>query len=89
MSYVIGGDAVVDLIRSRGPKGFEAFDREEASLGIFPTQAGAASAILNSAANERGAGDRPPSISNRCRRPRASKVRSLALHRLRQAEGGA
>lgn len=36
MSYVIYGDAVVGFIRSRGPKGFEAFDREEASLGIFP-----------------------------------------------------
>ena len=56
MSYVIDNDAVVGPIRRRGPKGFEAFDREEASLGIFPTQAGAASAILDSAANERGAG---------------------------------
>jgi len=57
MAYVCGDDGeCAGFILKRGKLGFEAHDREARSLGLFQTAAKAASAILDSAANERGAG---------------------------------
>jgi hypothetical protein len=41
---------------ARGRAGFEAFNREEISLGIFKTAAAAANAAFDAAKNEEGAG---------------------------------
>jgi hypothetical protein len=48
MSYVYAGREVLGFILARGKAGFEAFDREEQSLGMFTTQREAADAISNS-----------------------------------------
>jgi hypothetical protein len=54
--YVCDGQHCIGFILVRGKLGFEGFDREEISLGIFKTQAAAADAVFGAAANERGAG---------------------------------
>jgi hypothetical protein len=55
LSYVYDGARCLGFILKRGKLGFEAIDREETSLGIFQTQAAAANAVFDAAANERGA----------------------------------
>ena len=45
LSYVYDGRDCLGFILARGKLGFEAFDREEVSLGIFKTPAAAANAI--------------------------------------------
>jgi hypothetical protein len=40
----------------RGKLGHEAFDREEHSLGLYPTAPAAANAVFAAAKNERAAG---------------------------------
>jgi hypothetical protein len=55
LSVYDGQECCGFLIR-RPRRGVEAFDREERSLGIFPSDAEAANAVLDSAENERGAG---------------------------------
>jgi hypothetical protein len=39
LSYVYDGRACLGFVISRGRAGFEAFDREERSLGLYPTAA--------------------------------------------------
>ena len=46
MSYIYDGRACLGFVLARGKLGFEALDREEHSLGIFPTQRAAAAAIM-------------------------------------------
>jgi hypothetical protein len=46
MSYVYDGRACLGFVLSRGRAGFEAFDREERSLGLFPTAPAAANAVF-------------------------------------------
>jgi hypothetical protein len=46
MSYIYDGRACLGFVLSRGRAGFEAFDREQNSLGMFPTQRAAAAAIM-------------------------------------------
>jgi len=46
----------VGFILARGRTGYEGFDRNEQSLGLFETAFAAANAVLDSAANEKGAG---------------------------------
>jgi hypothetical protein len=53
LSYMTDGREAIGHIIARGRLGFEAFDREEVSLGTFNTQAAAANAVFD-AANARG-----------------------------------
>ena len=46
LSYIYDGRACLGFVLSRGRAGFEAFDREERSLGLFPTAKQAAGALL-------------------------------------------
>ena len=55
MSYVYDGRQCLGHVLARGKLGFEGFDREEVSLGIFKTQAAAADAVFGAAANTGGA----------------------------------
>jgi hypothetical protein len=45
MTSVYAGQRCIGFIFKRGPQGFEAFDAEEHSLGIFSTQREAAHAV--------------------------------------------
>jgi hypothetical protein len=53
LDYVYDGQQV---IIGRGKLGFEGFDREERSLGLFKTAPEAANAVADAAVNEGGAG---------------------------------
>jgi len=46
LAYVYDGRECLGFVLSRGRAGFEAFDREERSLGLFPTAKQAAGALL-------------------------------------------
>ena len=46
MSYIYDGRACLGFVLSRGRAGFEAFDSEERSLGVYGTQREAAAAIM-------------------------------------------
>jgi hypothetical protein len=46
LSYVYDGRACFGFVVSRGRAGFEAFDSEERSLGVYGTQREAAAAIM-------------------------------------------
>jgi hypothetical protein len=56
LAYVTDGREAVGHIIARGKLGYEAFDREEHSLGLFPTAVAAANAVFASSSNEEGAG---------------------------------
>jgi hypothetical protein len=49
MSTVYVGQYCLGFILARGKTGFEAFDRNEKSIGLFPTQRAAADAITEQA----------------------------------------
>jgi hypothetical protein len=53
LAYVYDGRACLGFVLSRGRAGFEAFDREERSLGLYPTAPAAANAVCAAAENER------------------------------------
>jgi len=55
LSYVYDGRACLGFILARGCAGFEAFDREERSLGLYPAALAAANAVCAAAENERAA----------------------------------
>jgi hypothetical protein len=46
LAYVYDGQQCLGHVLSRGPKGFEAYDRNDRSLGVFETQRQAANALL-------------------------------------------
>ena len=46
MSYIYDGQRCIGSVCSRGKLGFEAFDSEERSLGVYGTQREAAAAIM-------------------------------------------
>jgi len=46
LSYVADGHACLGFVISRGRAGFEAFDHEERSLGLFKTAAQAANVVF-------------------------------------------
>ena len=46
LAYVYDGRECIGHILKRGPKGFEAFSRDDESLGLFPTAKAAAGALL-------------------------------------------
>ena len=46
LAYVYDGRQCLGHVLGRGPKGFEAFDRDDKSVGIFETQRQAANAFL-------------------------------------------
>jgi hypothetical protein len=56
LSYVVSGGECIGFVLARGRLGFEALNREQRPLGLFPTAPAAANAVINGAANERGAG---------------------------------
>ena len=43
---IYDGRECLGHVLSRGPKGFEAFDRDDKSVGLFPTAKQAANALL-------------------------------------------
>ena len=53
LSYVYDGRQCLGFILRRGKLGFEAIDREEASLGIFKTSTAAASAVFDAATSNK------------------------------------
>jgi hypothetical protein len=55
MLSVYDGRTAIGFVLARGRAGFEGFDREQHSLGIFKTAAAAANAVAEATANERGA----------------------------------
>ena len=55
LSYIYDGRACLGFVLSRGRAGFEAFDREERSLGLHPSAPAAANAVFNAASSEEGA----------------------------------
>jgi hypothetical protein len=52
LSCVYDGRECLGFILSRGRSGFEAFDREERSLGFFKTAAAAANVVSAASTNE-------------------------------------
>jgi hypothetical protein len=56
LSYVYDGRECRGFVLARGRLGFEAFDREGRSLGLFPTAPTAANTVFDAPANEGGAG---------------------------------
>jgi hypothetical protein len=56
LSFVNDGRETLGFILARGKLGFEAFDREERSLGLYPTAGAAANAVVAATENERAAG---------------------------------
>jgi hypothetical protein len=56
LSYIYDGRACLGFVLSRGRAGFEAFDRDQRSLGLYPTAPAAANAVFAAAENERAAG---------------------------------
>jgi hypothetical protein len=55
LAYVYDGREVVGHVLARGRSGFEGFDRQERSLGLFKTAAQAANAVFDAASSEEGA----------------------------------
>ena len=53
--YVCDGREAVGHVLARGRAGFERFDRQERSLGLFKTAARAANAVFDAASSEEGA----------------------------------
>jgi len=56
LAYVTDGRQAIGSALKRGPLGFEAFNREERSLGMYPTAPAAANAVFRAAESERGQG---------------------------------
>jgi hypothetical protein len=55
LSYVYDGRECRGFVLARGRLGFEAFDRDEHSLGLFKMAAQAANAVFDAASSEEGA----------------------------------
>ena len=55
LAYVYDGRECLGFVVSRGRAGFEAFDRDERSLGLYPTAPAAANAVF-ATENGRAAG---------------------------------
>jgi hypothetical protein len=55
LAYVYDGRECRGFVLSRGRAGFEAFDREERSLGLYPAAPAAANAVCAAAKNGRDA----------------------------------
>jgi hypothetical protein len=56
LAYVYDRREAIGFVLARGRAGFEGFDREERSLGLFPTAPTAANAVFDASANEGGKG---------------------------------
>jgi hypothetical protein len=57
LTYVTDGREAIGFVLKRGRSGFEAFSREEKSLGLFKTAPEAANAVFAAASKEGCAGD--------------------------------
>jgi len=55
LAYVYDGREAVRHVLARGRSGFEGFDRQERSLGLFKTAAQAANAVFDATSSEEGA----------------------------------
>jgi hypothetical protein len=55
LAYVYDGREMPGFVLARGRLGFEGFDRQERSLGLFKTAAQAANAVSDAAQSETGA----------------------------------
>jgi len=55
LSYVYDGQRCIGFVCSRGKLGFEAFDSEKRSLGVYGTQREAAAAIMRGSPARRAA----------------------------------
>jgi len=53
---VMDGNVCVGFLINLGPRGVEAFDKDEKSLGVFPDAVSAATAIKKSAAPDAAGG---------------------------------
>jgi hypothetical protein len=47
------------FVIARGREGFEAYDRDEQSIGFYPSRVAAADAVLRNAGDEHRSDDRP------------------------------
>jgi hypothetical protein len=56
LSYVYDGKKCVGHVLARGRAGYEGFNRNQQSLGLFRTAPEAANAVFDAAANEERAG---------------------------------
>jgi hypothetical protein len=56
LAYIYDGRECLGFVLSRGRAGFEAFDCEERSLGLYPAAPAAANAVCAAAENEGAAG---------------------------------
>jgi hypothetical protein len=56
LTYVTDGREAIGFVLKRGHSGFDAFSREEKSLGLFKTAPEAANAVFAAASKERCAG---------------------------------
>jgi hypothetical protein len=63
LTYVTDGREAIGFVLKRGRSGFEAFSREEKSLGLFKTAPEAANAVFAAASKERCAGWVTPTCS--------------------------
>jgi hypothetical protein len=52
LAYVTDGREAIGHIIARGKLGFEAFDREDVSIGMFKTQPAAANAVFGATKSE-------------------------------------
>jgi hypothetical protein len=55
LTYVTDGREAIGFVLKRGRSGFEGFDRQERSLGLFKTAAQAANAVFDATSSEEGA----------------------------------
>jgi len=56
LSYIYDGRECLGFVLARGRAGFEAFDRQERSLGLYPAAPAAANAVCAAAEYGRAAG---------------------------------
>jgi hypothetical protein len=56
LSYIYDGRECLGFVLARGKLGFEALDRDERSLGLYPTAPAAANAVFDATENGRAAG---------------------------------
>jgi hypothetical protein len=52
LSYIYDGRECLGFVLARGKLGFEALDRDERSLGLYPAAPAAANAVCAAAENE-------------------------------------
>jgi hypothetical protein len=72
MSYIYDGCDCLSFILKRGKLGFEAIDRDERSLGLFPSQRAAAAVIFKKMPGHEGPGNLKDVLHDACSNAEAS-----------------